>query len=105
MTGIPYDNAKAINRTYLREKRVQKINYRMRYHHKKNSIANSTPTDSQQKLNDINFSQENEPNPQIISQNSTQPHSPNIQISRPQLTQNYNYHQVENTMDNLKMIP
>ena len=27
-TGIPYDNAKAINRTYLREKRVNKINYR-----------------------------------------------------------------------------
>jgi molybdenum-dependent DNA-binding transcriptional regulator ModE len=26
-TGIPYDNAKAINRTYLRERRVHKINY------------------------------------------------------------------------------
>jgi molybdenum-dependent DNA-binding transcriptional regulator ModE len=25
-TQIPYDNAKAINRTYLREKRVHKIN-------------------------------------------------------------------------------
>jgi len=25
---IPYDNAKAINRTYLKEKRVNKINYR-----------------------------------------------------------------------------
>jgi hypothetical protein len=32
-TGIPYDNAKAINRTYLRERRVHKINYRLRYHH------------------------------------------------------------------------
>jgi hypothetical protein len=42
LTGIPYDNAKAINRTYLREKRVQKINYRMRYHHKKNSLSNSS---------------------------------------------------------------
>ena len=30
-TGIPYDNAKAINRTYLRERRVHKINYRLRY--------------------------------------------------------------------------
>jgi molybdenum-dependent DNA-binding transcriptional regulator ModE len=30
-TGIPYDNAKAINRTYLRERRVSKINYRVRY--------------------------------------------------------------------------
>jgi hypothetical protein len=31
VTGIPYDNAKAINRTYLRERRVNKINYRLRY--------------------------------------------------------------------------
>lgn len=30
-TGIPYDNAKAINRTYTREQRVQKINYKQRY--------------------------------------------------------------------------
>lgn len=30
-TGIPYDNAKAINRTYLKERRVNKINYRIRY--------------------------------------------------------------------------
>lgn len=30
-TEIPYDNAKAINRTYLRERRVNKINYRIRY--------------------------------------------------------------------------
>ena len=34
MTGIPYDNAKAINRTYLRERRVHKINYRLRYQKK-----------------------------------------------------------------------
>ena len=27
-TQIPYDNAKAINRTYMREKRVHKINQR-----------------------------------------------------------------------------
>jgi molybdenum-dependent DNA-binding transcriptional regulator ModE len=25
---VPYDNAKAINRTYLKEKRIIKINYR-----------------------------------------------------------------------------
>jgi len=34
VTGIPYDNAKAINRTYLREKRIHKINYRLRYQKK-----------------------------------------------------------------------
>ncbi len=28
IADIPYDNAKAINRTYLKEKRVHKINYR-----------------------------------------------------------------------------
>ena len=33
-TGIPYDNAKAINRTYIRESRVHKINYRLRYQKK-----------------------------------------------------------------------
>lgn len=27
-TDIPYDNAKAINRTYRKERRVNKINYR-----------------------------------------------------------------------------
>ena len=32
---VPYDNAKAINRTYLKEKRVIKINYRQRYHRNK----------------------------------------------------------------------
>lgn len=31
VTAIPYDNAKAINRTYLKEQRVNKINYRLRY--------------------------------------------------------------------------
>ena len=30
-TGIPYDNAKAINRTYTKERRVEKINYKQRY--------------------------------------------------------------------------
>lgn len=40
VTGIPYDNAKAINRTYLREKRIHKINYRLRYQ-KKTLIAYS----------------------------------------------------------------
>lgn len=30
-TQIPYDNAKAINRTYLRESRIKKINYQQRY--------------------------------------------------------------------------
>ena len=29
--GIPYDNAKAINRTYIKENRINKINYRLRY--------------------------------------------------------------------------
>jgi predicted HTH domain antitoxin len=33
LADIPYDNAKAINRTYLKERRVSKINYRLRYHH------------------------------------------------------------------------
>lgn len=28
VTNIPYDNAKAINRTYTREQRVKKINYK-----------------------------------------------------------------------------
>jgi molybdenum-dependent DNA-binding transcriptional regulator ModE len=28
VTGIPYDNAKAINRTYLKEERIRKINYK-----------------------------------------------------------------------------
>ena len=27
-TNIPYDNAKAINRTYLKEERISKINYK-----------------------------------------------------------------------------
>ena len=27
-TGIPYDNAKAINRTFCREKRIVKIDYK-----------------------------------------------------------------------------
>ena len=31
VTGIPYDNAKAINRTYLKETRIRKINYKQRY--------------------------------------------------------------------------
>ena len=30
-TLIPYDNAKAINRTYLRESRTKKVNYQQRY--------------------------------------------------------------------------
>jgi len=41
VTGIPYDNAKAINRTYLRERRIHKINYRLRYQ-KKTLMAYST---------------------------------------------------------------
>lgn len=41
MTNIPYDNAKAINRTYLREKRVNKINYRLRYQKKSLSSLSS----------------------------------------------------------------
>ena len=34
-TDVPYDNAKAINRTYIKERRVNKINYRQRYHRNK----------------------------------------------------------------------
>jgi molybdenum-dependent DNA-binding transcriptional regulator ModE len=30
-TKIPYDNAKAINRTYMKEERIRKINYSQRY--------------------------------------------------------------------------
>lgn len=41
MTNIPYDNAKAINRTYLREKRINKINYRLRYQKKSLSSPSS----------------------------------------------------------------
>ena len=41
ITNIPYDNAKAINRTYLREKRINKINYRLRYQ-KKSLSSNSS---------------------------------------------------------------
>jgi hypothetical protein len=40
MAGIPYDNAKAINRTYLKERRVNKINYRLRYQRKKSRVLN-----------------------------------------------------------------
>lgn len=36
MTNIPYDNAKAINRTYVKEQRISKIDYRQRYQTRKN---------------------------------------------------------------------
>ena len=43
-TNIPYDNAKAINRTYVREERVAKIDYKQRYQtrriNKKNGAQN-----------------------------------------------------------------
>jgi len=35
VTNIPYDNAKAINRTYLKELRVKKISYKQRYQTRK----------------------------------------------------------------------
>jgi len=35
---VPYDNAKAINRTYLKERRIIKINYRQRYHRNKKAL-------------------------------------------------------------------
>ena len=35
---VPYDNAKAINRTYLKERRIIKINYRQRYHRNKKTL-------------------------------------------------------------------
>lgn len=42
-TGIPYDNAKAVNRTYLKEGRVRKIDYQERYQNSKERkrLANS----------------------------------------------------------------
>ena len=55
VTGIPYDNAKAINRTYLREKRVHKINYRLRYqkksHFKDNREQNDERVSNQGPIN------------------------------------------------------
>jgi hypothetical protein len=39
IVNIPYDNAKAINRTYLKEKRIHKINYIQRYQKKCRSFA------------------------------------------------------------------
>jgi len=36
VTNIPYDNAKAINRTYVREQRVSKIDYKERYQTRRN---------------------------------------------------------------------
>jgi molybdenum-dependent DNA-binding transcriptional regulator ModE len=36
---IPYDNAKAINRTYLKESRVKKINYQQRYQKAKLNLS------------------------------------------------------------------
>lgn len=38
-TDIPYDNAKAINRTYTKENRVQKINYKERYQTRRINFA------------------------------------------------------------------
>lgn len=38
-TDIPYDNAKAINRTYTKEKRIQKINYKERYQTRRDNFA------------------------------------------------------------------
>lgn len=38
-TDIPYDNAKAINRTYTKEKRIQKINYKERYETRRINFA------------------------------------------------------------------
>ena len=39
-TDIPYDNAKAINRTYNKEKRIQKINYKQRYQTRRINFEN-----------------------------------------------------------------
>ena len=36
---IPYDNAKAINRTYMKEQRINKINYRQRYHRNRKNFV------------------------------------------------------------------
>ena len=38
-TDVPYDNAKAINRTYIRENRVKKINYQQRYQKAKLNLS------------------------------------------------------------------
>ena len=47
LADIPYDNAKAINRTFLKERRVTKINYRQKHP----GIAINTFTASNLKLN------------------------------------------------------
>ncbi len=39
ITKVPYDNAKAINRTYIKEKRIKKINYQERYQKAKLNIS------------------------------------------------------------------
>lgn len=36
---MPYDNAKAINRTYLKENRIKKINYQQRYQKAKLNLS------------------------------------------------------------------
>ncbi|CDW79994.1 UNKNOWN [Stylonychia lemnae] len=62
ITNIPYDNAKAINRTYLREKRIHKINYRLRYQKKtlqvipnlqESLIINTQNSTSQMSINEL----------------------------------------------------
>lgn len=38
-TDVPYDNAKAINRTYIRDNIVKKINYQQRYQKAKLNLS------------------------------------------------------------------
>ena len=38
-TDVPYDNAKAINRTYIKENRINKINYQQRYQKAKLNLS------------------------------------------------------------------
>lgn len=37
--NIPYDNAKAINRTFNKEERVKKISYKQRYHRNRRALS------------------------------------------------------------------
>lgn len=45
--GIPYDNAKAINRTYQRERRITKIDYKERYNSRRTNVKNNNSRDDQ----------------------------------------------------------
>lgn len=58
MTGIPYDNAKAINRTYQREKRIVKIDYKQRYQTRKRNCKSKLRKSKRGGMGKINFSED-----------------------------------------------